>query len=365
MRTIFYSGHSAGAFSRVLIIILIIASTILFKVPSLGAPFDRDSGLFAFLGYMHNQGHIIYKDLASSRPPGIIFLFALLFNFFKPTDITVNIFLLYWAILNVFLVYLLSLVLFNDFLGSCLAVVLYGFFSNSPFVNGDGAMTEHFMVTFNMLGFYFLIKAEKCKKIWPFLMSGLFFGVAFLFKQVGIFDYFAAMIYLLILVFLKYDKVTSFLKKVTAASLAFVLPFSISILYYNYKGALKEFIFWVFEFNFKYIKLLGYNTGNYWQKFIYFNANIFKTTSILWIGSIIFIFLLVRNLFRGRITQNDFFKVYSNKFILMLWGVFSFIGVCSSSRFFPHYYIAILVFNIRIDYFILLFECSYTYHFPI
>jgi hypothetical protein len=26
----------------------------------------------------------------------------------------------------------------------------------------------------------------------------------------------------------------------------------------------------------------------------------------------------------------------------MLWGVFSFLGVCSSSRFFPHYYIAIL-----------------------
>lgn len=344
MRKVFYKNYSPSNLYRVLIIIiLILVASVIFRIPFLGEPLDRDSGLFVYLGYMHGEGSLLYKDLPSSRPPGIAFLFSLVFRFFQPTDITVSIFVMCWAILNALLIYLLAVVLVNDFLFSCLAVFLYGFLSSSPFLNGEGAMTESFMVTFNMLGFYFLLKAKSKPRLPLFLIAGFSFGISILFKQVGVFDYAAAIVYLLILVWFGHDKITSFLKKSTVFTFAFVFPFLATISYYAYKGAFKEFIFWIFEFNFKYAKLLGYDTANYWQKFWYFNSNIFRVNSLIWIGSAIFILLLGRDIFLRVILKKGTLNQMSSKIILLFcWGMFSFTGVCSSGRFFPHYYLTIL-----------------------
>lgn len=343
MRSIFHSGHPKALVSqRLLVIILILFTTILFRIPFLTEPLDRDSGEFALRGYIWGHGHMPYSDIGSSRPPGLDFLFMILFKLFQPSSITVNLFVLCWAVLNTSLVYLLSRILFNNFWVSCLTIILYAFFSSSPFIEGTGAMTEYFMITFTMLGFYFLIKAARKQKLRLFLISGLSFGLGFLFKQVAIFDFFAILIYLLILYLLKENNLMSFFKRVFIVTAAFLLPFGACLLYFNYKGILEEFIFCIFTFNFNYVKTLGYQTGNFWGKFISFNSNIFKTNSIIWIGAIAFISFLWSNLYSNKHINKEFYKENKYKFLLAFWGICSFVGLCSSGRFFPHYYIVIL-----------------------
>jgi 4-amino-4-deoxy-L-arabinose transferase-like glycosyltransferase len=324
----------------ILSLAIILVITFVVRIPFLNEPLDRDVGLFAAIGREIANGAIHYKDITDNKPPGIHFIFALLYKIVGSNFIAVNFLAVILALVTTLFIYFVSKRLF-DRKTAIVSSLLFGIFSSSPHIEGSIATTENFMILPLIIMFFFFIKAEDKYSWLLYFLSGVFAGIALCFKQIALFDFFGILAYLVILTFILSEehRIKILLKKIILLLMGFILLPVIFIIYFKIHNALNDFLYSVFIANFKYISLLGYRVG-YLNKFFNSNIKFAVNHSILLIGALTFIlmtgFIFIKNLKAKQITVNQ--KII----LLSSWIIFSFLGVCFPARFFPHYYIQIL-----------------------
>lgn len=168
-------------------------------------PLERDEGEYAYMGQLLLHGIPPYKLAYSMKFPGTAAAYALLMSVFGQSAIGIHIGLILINLTTIGLVFLLGRALLGE-LGGVTAAASYSVLSLMPYVLGQAAHATHFVVLFAIAGAFLLIRALdrpaytglRCGEQSLFLIftSGVFFGLALLMKQPGLFFLIFGSIYL-------------------------------------------------------------------------------------------------------------------------------------------------------------------------
>ena len=316
---------------KISLLIIIFCVSFLLRLKFVNVPLDRDSCAFLLGGYRFLHDGRMYVNFFDNKPPGIFLLLSIFIKLFSVIDLfKFNIFISLYYSLNTAIIFILTYKLLG-LRTSIISSILFGIFSSLPVVEGRTFSTETCTITFVMIGIYIYFALKDKFPVLTFVLSGFFVGLGFTFKQSALFDASGFIIYFLIDSLLKNKKIKKFLIQSLLFATGFILPSLVWIGYFSYKGCLEEWWYYVFLFNFKYVKTMGYVSA-YWKNFYLRNLEFIKDTLILWLGVIYFLYEVAQ-----RKTKCSNFLIF-----ILIWMSTSFVSVCFSGRFFPHYYMSIL-----------------------
>lgn len=286
-------------YKNFLALLAIMALLVIMRIHFLDEPFERDEGGYAYMAQRFLKGDLIYRDYWESRPPGIVFIYALIFKLYGENLTAIRVFSIYTGLLSVLLVYLLAEKLFNRRTGY-LSALLYAIFSGGPLIQGSSANAEPFMILFTLLGVYLGN---------PFL-AGVSFGLAFMVKQTAVDGLLAVML-------------LSRKRNIFPIVLGFFTAWAPVIFYLVKNNIFGEFIYAAFGYNFSYVRN-AYEYGGWFVRLKNTFLLINRENSLLWFLGIIGLFMLRRN------------------FLIFVWPVFGVLAVSLGGRFFPHYFIQLI-----------------------
>lgn len=293
----------------------------LLRIPSFFEPYYYgDEMIYLTLGRGIRNGVTLYKNLHDNKPPLIYLVAGLSGNLFWFKTI-----LAFWNITSIFIFWKLVSALFSKNKNLIrLAVILFGLLTTLPFLEGNIANAELFMVGLTVLGFWLVITKKPDFK--NLFIAGAVFSLAALFKVPAAFDIGAVIIYWLIT---GESKGINF-KTVTIRSInllaGFLTPIVISLVWYFLAGAGKEYFVAAFMQNLGYVSSWhrGSTSISFWDK----NLPLLIRAAIAFGGVV---FLLVKR------------RLFSREFIVICsWLFFSLFATTLSERPYPHYIIQAL-----------------------
>jgi hypothetical protein len=141
-----------------------------------------DESTFLVISTKLQNGAVLYKDVADVKNPGIFYLAAMTFTLFGKSYIAVRILTYLIHIGSATIVYLLGKKIASKKIGMISSILfLIGVYI--PQYQGHMYLTESYVVFFMLLSAYFFLKKDLYSK----LFSGIFLGLAFMFKQDAVF----------------------------------------------------------------------------------------------------------------------------------------------------------------------------------
>lgn len=283
---------------------MIMALLVIMRIHFLDEPFERDEGGYAYMAQRFLAGDLIYKDYWESRPPGIVFIYALIFKLYGDSLSAVRIFSIYIGLISLVFVYLITEKLFSRRI-ACLSGLLYAVFSGGPLVQGSSANAEPFMILFTLAGIYLFLKDLT-------FFAGICFGLAFMVKQVALDGFMAVLVCMLL-----YKK-----RFIPILFLGFFTAWIPAIFYLVKNGVFNEFVYAAFTYNLSYVGN-AYRHG-WFERLRSSILFISRENIILWVLGIYGIYMLRRNL------------------LITAWVFFSALAVSFGGRFFPHYFIQLV-----------------------
>ena len=322
-RPLFARGWPTAEFWFLLALLSI---PILLYLPFIGAPFERDEGVYATVAQGVLHGKVPYRDLFDNKPPLVYLWYAVSFSLFGESTYAPRIVAAaFLGVTAVLLYHQARLALPQG--AAYAAAILFAISTGLPWV-ALHANTEAYMLlplVGSLLAFTHGMKEEKLK--W-FFFAGLLAGLAMMTKQVAMWNLLA-----LAMVALIWHRrtATSSWRAVAPTfwmfagamiSLALVaLPFALT-------GALDDFLYANLSYNWVYVNFLtwaqrfanlGYGTAFFCAVAAPFVAGAIAGLVIVW---------------RKRAAATDY--------VLILWAIASAIGVASGGRFFPHYFLQLM-----------------------
>jgi hypothetical protein len=308
---------------------LIILFTVFVRFRLLEIPLERDEGSFAYMGQLILHGIPPYLLSYSLKLPGIFATYALIMFLFGQTISGIHLGLLIVNSITIILVYLIASLLFDRFAG-LIAAGSFAILSLSPTVYGTQAHATHFVILLALAGLLLMLKFIELDRKGYIFWSGLLLGLAFLMKQHAIFFIIFASIYLFFNIALRQGY--SYLKSLKVEALFWMgafIPFAITCGVLYLTGAFEKFWFWTFT-----IASQTASHSTFSQGIITFLMGFRFVTDKLyffWWIAILGIAILLIN------------KTYRNRALFVLgFLIFSFISICPSFYFFPHYFILLL-----------------------
>lgn len=251
------------------------------RLPSLVEPnWYGDEGIYQVIGQALQHGKGLYIDVWDNKPPLLYILYAI----FSGDQFSLRFVSLLFGIAATTLFYILSRKVLGAGKGSAIATLLFAVLFGTPYLEGNIANAENFMllpVTAAALLVYKLITTKpKAVHVHQSFLSlinshpaifstGILLGFAFLFKIVAVFDFAAFTIFFLITlskespprgrtIFHKIKRLFSsgayFLVPFVSG---FLLPILITFIYFTLAGSLVEFVQAAFLGNVAYV-----NYGN-------------------------------------------------------------------------------------------------------
>ena len=304
-----------------LIILSIILSFVIFvRLRLLNTPLERDEGEFAYFGQLILQRIPPYQIAYNMKLPGTYLAYAVIMYFFGETASGIHLGLLVVNCLSIILLYRLVRNFISDF-AAIIASAAFAVLSSGWPVYGFAAHATHFVVLFTLAAFLLLFRAFRKEGHGTYFLSGLFFGLAYLMKQSGVF-FFICGIFMIIYGRNKVSRLLSFI-------LGGLLPLLLTISALVYYGVFDRFIFWVMHYGSEYASRLPISSipEIFMGRFQYVTAD----SHTLWFCGIIGVpVLLFDKLFRDK------------RGMLLLFIVFSFLSVCPGFYFRQHYFITFL-----------------------
>jgi 4-amino-4-deoxy-L-arabinose transferase-like glycosyltransferase len=302
-------------------LILIVAGL---RVPLLPIPLERDEGEYAYIAWRLGHNELPYREWVDQKPPAVFYVYRFALSLpFDPVRAIHFVGLLFSAA-SVCALFFLGL-RFMDRFWAWLGAALLALLSSDPLVQGTAANTELFMLCPLILSLIaFLAAAAKTKShIFFMALSGALIGIAVMFKQVAIVNWF--LLVALYPIFApaerRWRRAGSFVLWSTAG-LSAVL--GLVVLYFWRRGGLHEFVDNVFTHNLGYISAIGASERlEYcWGAL----TTLSRTQMIVWAFAATG---LIELLISGK-----------TKWFLFLagWLITSVIGVSASGYFFPHYF---------------------------
>lgn len=307
------------------IFLFITLSLVIFvRLRLLSMPLDRDEGCWAYGGWLLLTGNPPYSYFYEVKMPGIYFLYALIMAIFGQTIEGIRTGILITILVNMFLVYKLSLKLSNDLDKGLLASSFYGILTLDYGTLSLSGYSSHFVLTFVMLSLIFLLDAIEKQKIVLFFVSGLFAGIAFLVKQPAVFFILFFILYIFLIGIMKNTKKT--IINTTAFIFGALIIFLTVCFIMKVYGVFDRFWFMTVVYAFKHAGTVPIN--KIFKNFIFFLniTSIFFKTILFFI--LIYIFLIL------------FFLKELDKKLFYLILILSCIAFSSSGFYFrQHYFI--------------------------
>ncbi len=242
---------------------LIIASLIFFilRFPSLFEPnWYGDEGIYQVLGIGMKAGRLLYRDVFDNKPP----LLYLLYSLVNSDQFMIRLLSLIFGLLSVIVFFYLCKRLLVNIKVSFIATTIFAILFGLPLIEGNIANAENFMLLLNISAAYLILKSLDTQiqntKYKILLLSGLILGLSFIIKIVAIFDFaaFAAFLF-----FANYSKklldifkVENFLKEIKSLMpfiIGFSVPMIITIIYFIFNHAFKDFLTATFFSNVGYV----------------------------------------------------------------------------------------------------------------
>ncbi len=319
----------------------------------LSFPFERDEGEYAYMGKLILDGHAPYTLAYNMKLPGTYFMYAIIMGIFGKSVVGVHLGLSFIMIASMVLVFFISRNFLSKF-GSIISSASFGIIGTSWTLLAQAAHATHFVNFFSLLGVYTILQLYKSenKRILKYFISGVFFSLAFMCKQPGLFFLFFGFTVIIIKEFNLKTRL-NLVKNLAIFSSGFAIPIIVMLLYFYFFGDFGKFWFWTVEYLLKYsdqvpiadapnmfIRGISFITGNYSS--VGYIA--------LWLISLIgipFIFIHKASI--------------QTKMLLSSFILFSFLAVIPGFYFRNHYFITLLpaaallmalFFEVLNDYFI-------------
>lgn len=315
-----YHSSTFRKYSTVWFLIGISLLFFLLRLPSLIEPnWYGDEGIYQVVGRAIHNGALLYRDTWDNKPPLLYFLYAL---------VNGDLFLVKFAsfaagLMSAITFFFISKKIFKGNIPYAITT-LYAILFGTPLLEGNIANAENFMQLPTLLALYCLIVYTKTKKMNLIIISGLLLSIAFLFKIVAVFDFFA---FLTFLFFLSWDGLYSksriFLSRLYPSAiftLCFLSLFIVSLLYFFSKGAFVPFYRAVFGENIAYVGT---------QNSLVFPMGILIIKSLLLVGALLLLFAKRKN-----------FSMWS--LLIYIWFIFSLYNSFFSHRAYTHYLLVLL-----------------------
>lgn len=211
--------------------LVVLAKTIFFPYPE-----------FFVYPYLTNNGLIPYRDILDQHFPGLMFL-PINFNnlgLLTPTDARI------WQLGLVTLVHILLFIVAKRLFGSSKKALLASFmyFLWQPFFEGWVLWIDSILPIFFLGAFYFLHRGLEDKKVKNFVLTGLIFGLATVFKQIVI------PFFVLVFVYSFFNlKSPKKLKLLSGMALGYLPLPVLMVLYILNLGVFPDFWYWTVAFN--------------------------------------------------------------------------------------------------------------------
>ena len=209
------------------------------------------------------------------------------------------------------------------------SLVCFLIFTTLPVIEGNIANAEIFMILPTILGVSLLIDGWS-KKIakWKYVLAGMMFSVAFLFKVPALFEFLGLGFFFIVLANKNLKEMFASLKQVRWWLVlgGFLFPIVLSLAYYWFKGAGQEYLVAAFLQN------IGYLSS-------------WRTGSITKSGASTQSGLAIRGLILFLIMAVFFFKAKKLNWkykLVWTWTWFALFGALLSERPYPHYLLQVV-----------------------
>jgi len=318
----FFRWHVA-----VLLLILVLFSVVRWRLA--GMPLERDEGEYAYAGQLLLQGIPPYQFAYNMKLPGTYAAYAVIMAVLGQTPQGIHLGLLLVNAATVVLIYFLAARLFGTLAGT-VAAATYALLSTHQSTLGFAAHATHFVVLAAMAGLILLLRADERGKLSMFFCSGLFFGLAFLMKQPGIFLGAFAFLYL---IFVHWRRPGIDWARLGQQAGVFLLgcasPFALTCVLLWRAGVFKNFWFWTFSYALQYSSLKSLKDG--WELFTYHVLPILGAAPGVWIIALIGLTALL-------------WHPPARRYAVLIVGlfVFSSLAVSAGLYFRSHYFVLVL-----------------------
>lgn len=284
----------------------------LLRFPSLFEPYwYGDEGIYHVIGDAMNKGKLLYRDIWDNKPPLLYVIYAI----FKSDQFYIRAFSLISGLLALFSFYALAkhLIAGKEKILFFITVV-FGLFFATPFIEGNIANSENFML------FPILLSGLLIYKRQSLFIAGLLLSVSFLLKAVAVFDVAAFGLFLLFYLVDEKKDIKNITASITPVALGFLLPIILTSGFFLFHGAFTDALNATLRQNVGYV---GY--GN---KFLIPQG--FLILKLMFLFSFCGVLFFKRHLF-GK--QHVF---------VLLWFAFSLFNAFFSGRPYTHYVLTLL-----------------------
>lgn len=274
--------------------------------------------IYLSLGEAIRQGIPLYKGIHDNKPPLLYVMAAITGNLFLFKAL-----LTFWMLITIYIFWKLVAVLFPKSAGTQkVATILFAVLTTIPLLEGNIINAELFMVGPTILAFYILLS----KRITPtsLLTSGALFSLATLFKMPAAFDV-PTIVFMWVVAIKKLEirSLKLIIKNTLLLTIGFVTPILLTIVFYFFQGALKEYLVAAFLQNVGYLS--SWRPSEAQQSFLVKNAPLLIRAGVVGLG------LLILYWKRNKLSKEFIFAT--------AWLLFSLFAVTLSERPYPHYLI--------------------------
>ena len=322
----------------IFILSLILIMQFALRLPFLNEPLEGDEGAYAYMGQRVLANDVPYRDFFDHKPPAVYYIYAVILKLLGQTIFSIRFATAVLGLLTAFFVFLAGRELFSETFG-LISAFLYALFSGGPLIDGAGSNTEAFMILFLMTAFYFF--AAHKNSAWRLFLCGLFSGLAFMTKQVAMFNFLVLLAFAIVEERNPHPLTPSPIGRgripicnpfrLTWVRAFIVLLFGFLIvpagfaLYFFLNNGLIDFVEDAFLFNF------GYVQTSFDLFSLYRTAQIaLYENSIIWLlGAAGMVYIIIK-------------EKTSKYWLLVVWFIASMLGVFSGGFFFSHYYIQVI-----------------------
>lgn len=287
---------------------------IVLRLPSLFEPYwYGDEGIYLTLGQGIRKGLILYNQIHDNKPPMLYYLAA-----FSQTVFGFRFLLLIWMVPALYLFWKFSANFLSK--GRKFAFVVFLLLTSIPFIEGNIANAEIFMILPTIAGFFI---AFNSKKLISLFYAGLCLGFAFTIK-VPVFVEFS---FLFLWIYFENKKDIELVKKLSNLFLGFIFPIFLFGIYFYFIGAFSDFFSASILNNFGYLSswAKGTQTASIGQ------GGLFIRGLFLFIFLIGIYFLKIKKI------------IDKNLSFVLFWFGFAIFGALLSARPYPHYLIQVLL----------------------
>jgi 4-amino-4-deoxy-L-arabinose transferase-like glycosyltransferase len=218
------------------------------RIRLLDLPLERDEGEYAYIGQLMLKGFPPFAHAYNMKLPGVSIMYAIFMLVLGQTPSAIHFGFLLVNGFCIFLVYLLSLRLFDRYT-AMICCVCYTILSLSWSVLGLVAHATHFVVLFTLAGLILLFQALEKRHILLFFISGLSFGIAFIMKQ------HAALFIIFAFIYLLWRNRVNFIRHKTRSIgdyaifiFAVIIPYLLIVLWMREAGVFDKFWFWTVQY---------------------------------------------------------------------------------------------------------------------